>query len=194
ECFNSNHPVTKKEAIGYYDELFSLTKKLFGGVASEGGFIFNLKNVDFVLYASFLTPSTPKPYIIDEYIPFWQLVLHGIVLSNPYAVTVNAALSDNPDLMLKLIEYGGKPAIYYYSQFVDNGTDWIGDKDFALENPNSTAAAVKTDKIFKELSYLQYEFMEKHEKISDNVYLVTYSDGSTITVDYNKKTYELKKS
>jgi len=193
ECFNKNHPVSKKEAIQYYDKLFAMTRKLFGGAASESGFIHNLKNIDFALYASFLTPSTPKPDIIDEYIPFWQLVFHGIILSNPYAVTVNAALSGNPDLMLKLIEYGGKPVIYYYSQFVDNGTDWIGDKDFTFENKNSTAAAVKSYEVFKELSYLQYEFMEKHEKIAENIYKVTYSDGSTITVDYNQKNYTLKK-
>ena len=36
--------------------------------------------------------------------------------------------------------------------------------------------------------------MDKHEKIDDNVYRVTYSDGSYITFDYNNNTYKLTKS
>lgn len=62
------------------------------------------------------------------------------------------------------------------------------------ENMKSgTAAARKLENIYKELSYLQYEFMDKHEKIGDNCYRTVYSDGSEVTVDYNNKTYSLKK-
>ena len=44
------------------------------------------------------------------------------------------------------------------------------------------------------MQYLQYEYMEKHEEVEPNVFEVTYSDGSVVTVDYNKKTYRLKKA
>ena len=46
---------------------------------------------------------------------------------------------------------------------------------------------------YRELAYLQYEFMEEHKEIAPNVFAVTYSDGSIVTVDYNQKTYTLKK-
>ena len=36
--------------------------------------------------------------------------------------------------------------------------------------------------------------MENHEKIADNVYQITYSDGSVVTVDYNEMKYTLKKA
>ena len=47
--------------------------------------------------------------------------------------------------------------------------------------------------IFEPMAYLQYEFMEKHERVADGVYAITYSDGSVVTVDYNTKTHSLKK-
>ena len=36
-------------------------------------------------------------------------------------------------------------------------------------------------------------FIDSDEEISDNVFCVTYSDGSKIVVDYNKNKYELIK-
>ena len=43
------------------------------------------------------------------------------------------------------------------------------------------------------LKHLQYEFMENHEKLSDGIYRATYSDGTAITVDYNKVEYAVSK-
>jgi len=47
---------------------------------------------------------------------------------------------------------------------------------------------------YKALKHLSYELMIKHEKLSDGVYAVTYSDHTVITVDYNKNTYEVTKA
>ena len=99
--------------------------------------------------------------------------------------------------MLKVIEYGGRPHIYYYAHFVDDGSDWIGRNDLYCHNDeerhNSALNIKETMYIIGKLSYLQNEFMEKHKKIDDGVYSILYSDGSEIIVDYNKKTYILKK-
>ena len=135
--------------------------------------------------------------LLEEYVPFWHIVFHGIVLNNPYAGTVNAIVHRNPDSLLRLIELGGRPVIYYYSKFVSDGSDWMGDIDFRMDTKEEFEAGVKnvkkTTDIYKDLSYLQFEFMEKHEKIDDNVYKTTYSDNSEIIVDYNQKTYSFKK-
>lgn len=201
-CYHPDHKLNYKEGVEYYDKLFILSRELFGCIGSECSFEHNYKYLDYVLYDSFRRHlenerQPDEPDIVDEFVPLVQLVYHGIVLSNPQSATVNAALNKNPAAMLKTIEYGGRPAIYYYSKFLTNGRDWMGDKDFRMSTPEevseSVEAAKKTYDIYNELSYLQYEFMEKHEKISNKVYRVTYSDGSEITVDYNKNTYSLKK-
>lgn len=93
---------------------------------------------------------------------------------------------------------GGRPAVYYYSKFVSNGKDWMGDTDFTVASPekiqrDTNALKMQMDQ-YNELQYLQYEFMENHEKIADNVYQITYSDGSVVMVDYNEMKYTLKKA
>lgn len=125
----------------------------------------------------------------------WQLVYHGIVLSNPYARTVNPSKSESREDLLKVIEYGGRPQIYYYARFVDDGKDWIGEGDYRTEDPKKIledAEEIKalTDE-YEELALLQYEFMEKHEEIRENVFATEYSDGTRIICDYNTLTYQI---
>lgn len=201
-CWSNQHKVNYKEGVEYFDKLFILSRELFGCIGSECSFDFNYKYYDYTLYDSFRRHfknerQDGEADWIDEFVPFTQLVYHGIVLSNPSSGTVNAALNEDPQAMLKMIEYGGRPAIYYYSKFVSNGNDWMGGKDFRMsteeELKESVEASKKTYDIYNELSYLQYEFMEKHERVADKVYEITYSDGSKITVDYNNNTYKLEK-
>ena len=73
----------------------------------------------------------------------------------------------------------------------------MGDTDFRMDTEEAVKsgveAALKTVNIYNEMSYLQYEFMDKHEKIGENRYRTTYSDGSEVTVDYKQKTFSIKK-
>ena len=206
-CYHDEHPANKKECAEYYDRIFAEAQKMFGAVGSEGAYDHSLKNCDFTLYVSFLDylhdneedtkPTLRRNPFCEKYIPFWQLVYHGIILSNPYSRTINALLSKDKEDILKVIEYGGKPQMYYYGHFVDDGSDWLGKVDLHChteEERKESADVVKnTLDIWNEMSYLQFEFMEKHEEISDGVFNVTYSDGSIVTVDYNNKTYSLQK-
>ncbi len=196
-CYSKEHPVNKGECADYYDRIFKAAGKLFGSIGSENSYDYAMKHCDYTLYVSFADFTDEKALfpLCDKTIPFWQIVYHGIVASNPYARTVNPLASANKDDLLKLIEYGGKPQIYYYAQFVSDGTNWIGKGDFHCntkeEIEDSTKLIKETLDLYKQLSYLQYEFIENHKEIAPNVFEITYSDSSVITVDYNKKTYSL---
>lgn len=193
-CYNSLHPLNKRQAVEKWNELFAYAKDLFGGISCENACDHTLKDCNFVLYVSFFNGELPK--YVDESVPFWQIVYHGIVVSNPYATTVNAAASGKEKL-LKAIEYGGRPVIYYYSKFVNDGKNWISDNDFTADTPEeikrTTELAAYEYKLFESLTQLQYEFIEEHEKIDDKVFRTTYSDGTKVTVDYNKLTFEVSK-
>ena len=193
-CYSSLHPLNKKQAVEKWNELFSYAKDLFGGISCENACDHTMKDCNFVLYVSFFNGELPK--YVDESVPFWQIVYHGIVVSNPHATTVNA-IASGKEKILKTIEYGGRPVIYYYSKFVNDGKNWISDKDFLADNDDqierTSSLAAEEYKIFAPLAHLQYEFMEEHEKLSQNVYRTTYSDGTKVTVDYNKLTYEIAK-
>ncbi len=199
-CYNPLHPLNFSEGVAYSNQILDYAKDLFGGISSEGNFDHCAAHLDMVLYSSFSPENDDYCGLIDKVIPFWQLVYHGIILSNPYTTTVNAAISKNPDNLLKSIEFGARPVIYYNSRFVDESkgteTNWMGDIDFINDTDEHLLYGIERAKRqyedFKALQHLQYEFMEKYEEISDSVHKITYSNGQTVTVDYKNKTYILK--
>ena len=198
KCYHQAHPVTsRKQGFEHYRKIINLAKSLFGGFQSECHNDYLCASVDSIMYTSFLnSPDAEKDHpMFDEIIPFWQLVYHGIILSNPTSQTVNYMLKDS-DTKLKFIEFGGRPLMYLYSKFGEE-KNWMGNIDLTCgtdEELSKTCAVLK--EVYEEyevVKHLQYEFMENHEKLSEGIYCTTYSDGTKITVDYNKKQYIVQK-
>lgn len=198
QCHNPKHPLNKKEFAQYWIKTAQLSKKLFGGFSSEGG-TFHIANVlDYALYNT-MTESDKMPIPdADANLPLWQIVYHGTVLYNPFISTVNYPLKPINE-KLKLIEYGGRPSIYYYSRFMSNNNDWMAKKnqDFLCSDEKSLKYGVSKIKQaydeYKEMAYLQEEFITNHQELKPQLFEITYSDGSVVTVDYNTNEYNLIK-
>lgn len=184
--------MSASECARWYNEILKYGRELFGGIASEGGFDYVCSNLDFCLYVSF---ETVKPDLCDKKIPLWQLVYHGIILSNPYSQCINPTIKGE-DAQLRLLEYGGRPSFYLYSNFY-KANAWMGEEDLSCgtddEIERSVGAIKKAYDTYKAQAYLQYEFMEEHKETEDNVFEVRYSDGTKVRVDYNQKTYTIEK-
>ncbi len=197
-CYSELHPSTARESGKVICSLAERSRELFGGFASEGAFDYISDNIDYVLYTSYNLCGEQHP-ICDETIPFWQLVFHGSILYNPSTETVNYGIKDIKT-QLKFIEYGGRPLGYINSKYVGEGScgNWMGEIDLLCATDEQLNDSVKVLKRmydeYMALQHLAYELMLKHEKISDGVYAVTYSDNTVITVDYNKNTYEVTKA
>ena len=121
-------------------------------------------------------------------VPIWQLVYHGIILSNPFSKTTNYTLKG--DLArVKLAEYGGRPLFYFHSTFVTTKRNWMGDEDISCETDQAVAtgmAAIKAGvEDYNTRWHLQTEFMEEHEMVAPNVSRTVYSDGSEIVANYS---------
>ena len=191
KCYHPAHFVNSKKAVECAKKMCIRAKELFGGISSEGAYDFLAPYLDYGLYISY---SRETGGLCHKPIPFWQLVYHGTVLSNPYTDTVNSSFKDK-EIQLKLIEYGGRPTFYFYSAFMDNGNNWMGAVDAKCDNETELAASVSKIKQsyeeYKKLRYLQTAFMEKHEETEDNAFVITYSNGAILKVDYNKGHYEL---
>jgi hypothetical protein len=190
-CFDPAHPCTSRESAEWLKKIMIQAGKEIGGFASEGGIDHFCGELDSALYVGFR--SLKSPDILDtEPIPLWQLVYHGITLYNPSSETVNYMIK-SPDIRLRFIEYGGKPVVYYYSKFMGNGNFWMGVEDCTCDDEESFAAGIdqiqKTLEEYRKLRHLQYEFMEDHRKIGEGVYETLYSNGTRITVDYNRGCY-----
>ena len=195
-CYHPNHPLTRREGQYYWKEIFKLSKELFGGLSSEGAVDYCLSECDYCLYTSFSREPEKAWELFDKEVPFWQIVYHGICLYNSYSRTVNSAMSQNPANLLKSLECGDRPTVYYYSKFKSDGKNWMGDKDFRCgteeEIQEGIVALKKQYDIFKKMEYLQTVFIESHTETSPNVFEVRYEDGSVVTADYNEMTLSLK--
>ena len=197
-CYSDIHPSTARESGKVICEIAEKCREVFGGFASEGGFDFISDNIDYSLYTSYNLCGEQHP-ICDETIPFWQLVFHGSILYNPSTETVNYGIKDLKT-QLKFIEYGGRPVGYINSKYVGEGScgNWMGETDLLCATDEHLKESVKVLKRmydeYMSLQHLTYELMLKHEKLSEGVYAVTYSDNTVITVDYNNNTYEVKKA
>lgn len=169
-------------------------RSVMGGSASEGGHDFCCGQLDYALYASVVAPTKPHP-LVDRFVPFWQLVYHGIIMNNPFPTTCNYTIKD-PDSRLTLIEFGGRPFFYFYSNYRDNGDAWMGAEDLTCANGRELRASVAKIKEgydeFNSLAPLQTAFMERHEAIDKDVYRTAFSNGSEIVSNYREEAYSYK--
>ena len=194
-CYDKNHPVNPKETLEIYNEIMGICHNLFGGFASEGCFDFAAKYLDYGLYVSW--PAV-EDIMADKVIPFWQIVYHGILSYNSTTDTVNYPIK-NIKNKLTVVEDGSRPSFYLYSKFLEgsNQDDWLGKEDLLCDTDEQLKYTVSKIKEayqeYKQLMHLQTEFIENHRETSNNVFDIKYSDGSVITVDYNKKTYKIEK-
>lgn len=194
KCYNEKHPLNVGQTIGINRNIMKFARELFGGYSSEGGYDFGAKYQDYALNLCYYGEKCPNPFC-DEIIPLWQLVYHGIIMSNPsLATTVNYPITGDINKKLKVIEFGGRPTFYYYWKFRN---DWEKEQDNLIltteeDMDRSVDYILDGAKLFEELSYLQTQFMNSHEKISNGVYKTTYSNGTEIIVDYNKGEYRVE--
>lgn len=190
-CWHKEHYVNSKKSLECAKRLCSLSKELFGGMSTEGAFDFIAPYIDYGLYISY---ERDKGDLCDKSIPFWQIVYHGFVLSNPYTDTVNCTFKEKAAL-LKLIEYGGRPSYYFYSAFMNNGNNWMGSTDALCDDDEQLKRSVSKIKEgydeYMALSEINTAFMERHTEVAENVFEITYSNGTVVRVDYNNESYEL---
>jgi hypothetical protein len=194
ECCDPRHPLNRSQSAGWVGKIMGEGREVFGGIASEGPYDFCCGNLDYVLYVSF-NGLTKIPKMIDRVVPVWQLVYHGIILSNPFAETTNYTVKEDT-ARLKLAEFGGRPMFYFYSKFLEGNKQWMGAEDLTCEDGAALAASVAKIKEgydeFNALSPLQTEFMEKHERIVPDVFRTVFSDGSEIITNYRAEAFDYK--
>ena len=190
-CHDKKHPVNPKETLEIYSEIMNSCHEQFGGFASEGCFDFAAKYLDYGLYVSW--PAVDD-VMADKVIPFWQIAYHGIILYNSTTDTVNYPIKNSKN-HLTVIEDGSRPSFYFYSKFLEgsNQDDWLGKEDLVCDTDEQLKFSVSKIKEayeeYKSLVHLQTQFIEKHSEIGENVFEVTYSDGTIIKVDYNTNKY-----
>ncbi len=122
--------------------------------------------------------------IVDEAVPFYQMVLHGYV---DYAGDCLNMTDDYNTTLLKSVESGA--GLYFKWIYSDNSI--LKETDFdSLYSVNYESWLEKAISDYKRveavLGSLKGQTVTKHEIISDKVVRVTYEKGTQILVNYSK--------
>lgn len=205
-CADKKHSATPEEMAKVQREIAEYCKDVFGGFASEGGFDHICGQLDYINYISSRMnrwtlvkqgKMSKKSFFgrmadyVDNYVPLWEIVYHGIILSNPDRLTQNhatgkARTDDSGDLRfnerdgiqdpyatLKLYEFGGRP-IFYSSNF------------------NDIPRIKKAYDEFLPFRHLQLEFIEDHKYLTNDVTLTVFGNGEAIVCNYGKEPFKFK--
>jgi hypothetical protein len=187
-CHHPEHPLNRREAGEWRSKIMALARETFGASASEGAWDFCVKDLDYVLYATFWLDRSKAPSLCDKFVPFWYIVYHGIQLYNCFADSVNACTKSDKTLSFRNYAWGGRPLSYFYSKFIDGkGHNPWGDEDIYYSSPEQlreTVAVIKADYDFYQgICDLQYEFLEDIEDLGGKLIKARYSNGETLTFD-----------
>lgn len=144
-----------------------------------------------VPYSDYITDVNIDPRavnIIDESVPFYAIVLHGIVNYSGTAMNLSA---DGTDMMLKSAEVGA--GLYY--TFMSAPTSVLQDTDYtqyyACSFMDWKDSAVELYNRFNtELGDVYNQYIAGHEKLANGVYKTTYESGKVVLVNYNYADYD----
>ncbi len=187
-CFDPRHPINRKQCAEYQIKIGEKARKYFGGFSSEAGYDHVAPILDYALYTTSFYRAQDgykagrwkkKPNHAmwdDRIIPFWQVIYHGIILSQADWMTIDYTnYPKGHERRLKFLEFGGRPTFY-----------WLNYKRVGV------APIKEAYDQYEELKYLQYEYMDDHREIAKDVFVTVYSDGSETITNYSQADFTYK--
>ena len=191
-CFDPRHPLTRKQAIRYYDKMLAEMRRTVGGSYSEGPHDFVAGTLDACLKVAGNPVTVPKAdSLVDRHVPFWQLVYHGSILSTPFGESMEYPASADSGARLRMVEFGGRPTLYIHRAFfgrTDLGHGMLtltDDADFA----ETVRAIVNVSTEYETRSALQFELMVDHCLLAPGVALTAYGNGVRTVVNYTDEPF-----
>lgn len=136
-------------------------------------------------------PSVSSRYdMVDQSIPFMQMVLRGYV---PYALEAGNTATNLRDWTLRCLEYGAQP---YFDVLARNAKNLVEtrfrrlfDRDVNSWLPDIISAGKEIQKV---LDTVKGQPIVKHQIVSSRVRITTYGNGISIAVNYGTKPVQLE--
>ena len=149
-------------------------------VAVTGGNLYTLAFADRILW----TETTSSNYrMTDETIPFYQMIVHGNI---PYAFEEGTAAADFRRYTLRCIEYGAMPRF----TLTHENPNRLADTDYSLFSSEYNLWADKIAEVYAEFTIRVASIwsakMVCHEKLTEHVVKIGYSNGETIYINYGQ--------
>jgi hypothetical protein len=177
--FNDNAPLTREGTAQQWLEMMEKSRDQFGGAAAVGGNGYVLPYADRV----FDIPMEDSGYFFtDEVVPFYQIVLHGII---PYSGHPQNLFYDPEMQFLKMIEYGYMP----FYQLTYNYSDDLGETDYSelFSSAYTSWVDISVSQYLEmndKLRHIWPQTIRKHRQVMSDVFEVVYEQGDRILINY----------
>lgn len=191
--FSRDNPIDREKAKQLHTEkLESLTGERKLNLMFNEGYSYGLRFADYILNVPLQSSGHS---IIDECVPFMQIVLQGYVnySGSPINYAIGEEFKSTEDYQLKLIETGSQP--YYQGIFRENETirDTEYDHFIRLNFNDWLTEAVNYYEKFNDLfKGLQNQRIIDHQNLKTDVYKTVYENGTSIITNYNQETIQIE--
>ncbi|MBQ8684407.1 MAG: hypothetical protein IJ518_07840 [Clostridia bacterium] len=167
---------TKSGSVGYITKALASLQEQEMTMVSEGANAYALPYLQAVLGA----PASHSGYDIeDEAVPFYQLVLNGLIDYTTPALNLS---SDGQDLFLWALESGSRP-LYVLAQEGEN-LEGAYSRYYSIAYDGWTATAAAQYAAFREIwDKTDGMAIASHQLVAKQVALVTYKNGATLLVN-----------
>lgn len=192
KCYSDSHPLSRSGNAKHYKRIMRMQQEFFNVSMSEGARDWALPNLD---RAYMILNCIEVPYAcVDEAVPFYQLVYHGIIIYNNFREGINSFPGET--LYLKNVAWGGLPMIYFHHIF---HPEWNAEEgwaqDITLEGPEKlTKDVMKIQHMSNDLKRLEklrhiaiLDIIEHDDNLSQTI----YENGTNVWVNYSDNTIKI---
>ncbi len=181
--YDINKLVDREQALQIVTNSFANIKDAGYNIMVDHGNSYAIPYVNSIIN---MPMSSSSYHIVNEDIPFYQIVLHGLIdyAGQPLNLSSNYQID-----FLKLLESGSYP--YFMGSYEDSSElkDTKYDYLYALNYSDWLNLAVELYGIANEvLGDVQDQRIVEHQKLMENVNLTRFENGKVIIVNYNKET------
>lgn len=172
-------------------EVIAMQQEKLGDIATTGTGIVVRNGNDYVIpYVDFITDmdiNGGEYYIIDDMVPFYSMVIHGLV--NYSGPSINLA-DDYQELILKSAESGAGLSFTFMKEPTSalhnsNYTYYFG-VDYDIWKDEASAIYRRYE---EELGHCYNQYITEHELLERGVSVTSYEDGTEVYVNYNEVDY-----
>ena len=192
ECFNPKHKITREESIRYRAECFDYLNEKGFIMSSEEPAMQLLNHLALVHHGPFTLRPQENGQAVGIPVPLGNLVFHDCIMV-PWNWFNNWGIpkGDNGDLYCAL--FAGMPYISPFGTGVSKvGTDNRTTDTELLDDEELKKEIARVKPLSNLQAKLYNKEMVKHEFLgSTRRQKATYSDGTTVTVDLDKNTYDI---
>ncbi len=192
ECFNPKHKITREQSIRYRAECFDYLNDKGFIMSSEEPAMQLINHIALVHHGPFTLRPQENGQAVGIPVPLGNLVFHDCVMV-PWNWFNNWGIpkGDNGDLYCALL--AGMPYISPFGTAVRKiGTDSRTADTELMDDENLKKEINRVMPLAALQAKLYNKEMVKHEFLGNvRRQRATYSDGTTVTVDFDKNTYEI---